>query len=196
MQIETPYTARHRAGFAIVLIGLMLMMASASAPSPLYPVLQRDIGFSDPALTGIFAVYTVFLLATLLTAGSCSDHLGRRPVLSVGFAGACAVFAGVRAIHHGRRPADRPRHPRRGLRAAALDAFGDHRGFRAAIAPRQRSHCQFGDPADRAGPRCVGRRIYHERGGNPKTGCVRRPDPALSAALRCHLGPARNLAPA
>ncbi len=87
MQIEIPYTARHRAGFAIVLIGLMLMMASASAPSPFYPVLQRDIGFSDPALTGVFAVYTVFLLATLLTAGSCSDHLGRRPVLSAGFAG-------------------------------------------------------------------------------------------------------------
>ncbi|MDB5665716.1 MFS transporter [Cypionkella sp.] len=87
MQIDTPYTARHYAGFAIVLIGLMLMMASASAPSPFYPVLQRDIGFSDPVLTGIFAVYTVFLLATLLTAGSCSDHLGRRPVLSAGFAG-------------------------------------------------------------------------------------------------------------
>ncbi|MDB5659894.1 MAG: major facilitator superfamily 1 [Cypionkella sp.] len=87
MKIDTPYTARHYAGFAIVLIGLMLMMASASAPSPFYPVLQRDIGFSDPVLTGIFAVYTVFLLATLLTAGSCSDHLGRRPVLSAGFAG-------------------------------------------------------------------------------------------------------------
>jgi MFS family permease len=86
MQIATPYTARHRAGFAIVLIGLMLMMASASAPSPFYPVLQRDIGFSDPVLTGIFAVYTLFLLATLLTAGSCSDHIGRRPVLSLGFA--------------------------------------------------------------------------------------------------------------
>lgn len=96
MHIEFPYTARHRAGFAIVLIGLMLMMASASAPSPFYPVLQRDIGFSDPTLTGIFAVYTVFLLATLLTAGSCSDHLGRRPVLSAGFAGlalALLVFA-------------------------------------------------------------------------------------------------------
>lgn len=87
MPLEIPYTARHRAGFGIVLAGLLLMMASASAPSPFYPVLQHDIGFSDPVLTGIFAVYTVFLLATLLTAGSCSDHLGRRPVLSVGFAG-------------------------------------------------------------------------------------------------------------
>ncbi|OYU39357.1 MAG: MFS transporter [Pseudorhodobacter sp. PARRP1] len=87
MPLEIPYTARHRAGFGIVLAGLLLMMASASAPSPFYPVLQHDIGFSDPALTGIFAVYTVFLLATLLTAGSCSDHLGRRPVLSVGFVG-------------------------------------------------------------------------------------------------------------
>jgi MFS family permease len=86
MHLDLAYTARHRAGFAIVLIGMMLMMASASAPSPFYPVLQHDIGFSDPVLTGIFAVYTLFLLATLLTAGSCSDHIGRRPVLSVGFA--------------------------------------------------------------------------------------------------------------
>jgi predicted MFS family arabinose efflux permease len=101
MQIETLYTPRHRAGFAIMLIGLMLMMASASAPSPFYPVLQHDIGFSDPVLTGIFAVYTLFLLATLLTAGSCSDHLGRRPVLSFGFATlalSLLIFAQARSV--------------------------------------------------------------------------------------------------
>lgn len=87
MPSQPAYTARHGIGFAITLTGLLLMMASASAPSPFYPLLQREIGFSDPVLTGIFAVYTLFLLATLLTAGSCSDHLGRRPVLSFGFAG-------------------------------------------------------------------------------------------------------------
>ncbi|WP_041527207.1 MFS transporter [Paracoccus aminophilus] len=86
MLINPPYSARHWTGFSIVLAGLMLMMASASAPSPFYPALQQDIGFSDLAMTGIFAVYTLFLLAVLLTAGSSSDHLGRRPVLSVGFA--------------------------------------------------------------------------------------------------------------
>lgn len=86
MPTQTLYTARHSLGFAVVLTGLLVMMASASAPSPFYPVLQQDIGFSDTALTGVFAIYTAFLLATLLTAGSASDHLGRRPVLSLGFA--------------------------------------------------------------------------------------------------------------
>ncbi len=65
------------------------MMAGASAPSPFYPVLQRDIGFSSATLTGIFAVYAVALLLTLLVTGSLSDHLGRRPVVS----GALALLA-------------------------------------------------------------------------------------------------------
>ena len=74
-----------RAGFALALAGLLAMMAGASAPSPFYPVLQDAIGFSAATLTGIFAVYAVALLLTLLVAGSLSDHVGRRPVLSVGF---------------------------------------------------------------------------------------------------------------
>lgn len=80
------YTARHRAGFAIVALGIGMMMASASAPSPFYPVLQREMGFSAVTMTAIFAVYAIVLLATLLTGGSSSDHIGRRPVLSFGFA--------------------------------------------------------------------------------------------------------------
>ncbi len=62
------------------------MMAGASAPSPFYPMLQQEIGFSAVTLTGIFAVYTVALLASLLVMGSLSDHVGRRPVISGGFA--------------------------------------------------------------------------------------------------------------
>ncbi|WP_102226664.1 MFS transporter [Acidimangrovimonas sediminis] len=80
-----PAPRRGRAGFALTLAGLLLMMAGASAPSPFYPVLQQEIGFSSAAMTGIFAIYAGALLATLLVAGSVSDHLGRRPVLSVGF---------------------------------------------------------------------------------------------------------------
>lgn len=79
------YSARHRAGFAIASLGSALMMASASAPSPFYPVLQRQIGFSPAAMTAIFAIYAIVLLTALLTAGSSSDHLGRRPVLSAAF---------------------------------------------------------------------------------------------------------------
>lgn len=83
-----------RAGFRLILTGLLLMMAGASAPSPFYPVLQAEIGFSEAAMTGIFAIYAGALLATLLTVGSVSDHLGRRPVLSVGFVLLSASMAG------------------------------------------------------------------------------------------------------
>lgn len=82
--VDAPAPVRrgHPAGFALALGAILVMMAGASAPSPFYPVLQRDIGFSPATLTAIFAVYAVALLLTLLVTGSLSDHLGRRPVLS------------------------------------------------------------------------------------------------------------------
>ncbi|MXN45616.1 MFS transporter [Shinella kummerowiae] len=76
---------RSHAGFRITLAGMAVMMAGASAPSPFYPSLQQEIGFSAATLTGIFAVYTVALLISLLVTGSLSDHVGRRPVISAGF---------------------------------------------------------------------------------------------------------------
>lgn len=82
----TSTPARGVAGFRITLAGLAIMMAGASAPSPFYPDLQNEIGFSAAMLTAIFAVYTVALLAALLVTGSLSDHIGRRPVISGGFA--------------------------------------------------------------------------------------------------------------
>ncbi len=81
-----PLPARRRNGFRTTLAGVAAMMAGASAPSPFYPLLQQEIGFSSATLTGIFAVYTIALLASLLFTGSLSDHLGRRPVISGGFA--------------------------------------------------------------------------------------------------------------
>ncbi|WP_349295054.1 MFS transporter (plasmid) [Thioclava sp. 'Guangxiensis'] len=80
------------ASFTLAALGSALVMASASAPSPFYPQLQAQIGFSPVVLTGIFAIYAITLLATLLTFGSASDHLGRRPTLSLGFL-LLAVFA-------------------------------------------------------------------------------------------------------
>ena len=72
-------------GFVLALGALLAMMVGASAPSPFYPVLEREIGFSPATLTTIFAVYAVALLLTLLVTGSLSDHLGRRPVISAAF---------------------------------------------------------------------------------------------------------------
>ncbi|RYZ27524.1 MAG: MFS transporter, partial [Propionibacteriaceae bacterium] len=57
-------------------------LTAASAPSPLYPVYQRLWGLSAFMLTVVFAVYVVALLASLLTVGSLSDRVGRRPVAS------------------------------------------------------------------------------------------------------------------
>jgi MFS family permease len=82
----TPSSARGVAGFRLVLAAMGIMMAGASAPSPFYPQLQQELGFSAAMLTAIFAVYTIALLASLLIAGSLSDHVGRRPVISAGFA--------------------------------------------------------------------------------------------------------------
>lgn len=58
-------------------------MTAASAPSPLYPIYQRLWGFSAFTLTVVFALYVFALLLALLTVGSLSDRIGRRPVASV-----------------------------------------------------------------------------------------------------------------
>ncbi|MBW8798205.1 MAG: MFS transporter [Streptomyces sp.] len=59
----------------------VVMMATASAPSPIYPLYRERWGLSVTMLTVIFAVYVVGLLGALLTVGPLSDQLGRRPVL-------------------------------------------------------------------------------------------------------------------
>ncbi len=65
---------------------LGLFLFASSAPSPLYVVYQGEWDFSAITLTSVFAVYALALLATLIFAGSISDHVGRRPVLMVALA--------------------------------------------------------------------------------------------------------------
>jgi MFS family permease len=69
-----------RLRFWTVAVTITLVMVSAAAPSPLYPVYQRLWGFSSAMLTVIFAVYVGGLLLSLLTVGALSDHVGRRPM--------------------------------------------------------------------------------------------------------------------
>ena len=71
-----------RVSFFVAGIAGAATLTAASAPSPLYPVYQRLWGFSAFTLTVIFAVYVFALLAALLTVGSLSDRVGRRPVAS------------------------------------------------------------------------------------------------------------------
>jgi len=79
----TSATQRMPSGLATILPAatLLTFLAASSAPTPLYRVYQARWAFSSGMLTVIFGVYAVCLLAALLTVGSLSDHVGRRPVV-------------------------------------------------------------------------------------------------------------------
>ncbi|MGK5740279.1 MFS transporter [Micromonospora sp. URMC 103] len=75
-------------GVSLVLLASILVsfLASSSAPTPLYGIYQQRWHFSPVTTTVVFAVYAVAVLASLLTFGKLSDHVGRRPVLLVAIA--------------------------------------------------------------------------------------------------------------
>lgn len=70
-----------RSSLAFLVITVLTFLAASSAPTPLYQVYQDNLHFSAAMLTAIFGVYAVSLLAALLTVGSLSDYLGRKPVI-------------------------------------------------------------------------------------------------------------------
>lgn len=85
-----------RAAFALLTSILVTLLASSSAPTPLYATYQARWGFSPVAVTVVFGVYAVAVLASLLVLGALSDHIGRRPVLTVALiaqAGVMVIFA-------------------------------------------------------------------------------------------------------
>lgn len=74
-----------RWGFPFFVTAATVLLMAASAPSPFYPVLQERLDIPPVGITLVFAVYAVALLAALLTVGSLSDHVGRRPIVTIGF---------------------------------------------------------------------------------------------------------------
>jgi predicted MFS family arabinose efflux permease len=91
----TPTTTARRLSppiaFALLTSMLVSLLASSSAPTPLYAIYQARWGFSAVTITVIFGVYAVAVLASLLVFGSLSDHVGRRPILLA----ALVIQAGV-----------------------------------------------------------------------------------------------------
>jgi MFS family permease len=71
------------AAFWSVAVLLTLMLAASGVPSPLYRIYAAQFGFGSGMLTVVFAVYAFALLVSLLVVGGLSDHVGRRPVLTV-----------------------------------------------------------------------------------------------------------------
>jgi predicted MFS family arabinose efflux permease len=68
---------------------IVALLASSAAPTPLYAIYQAQWHFTPITTTVVFGVYAMAVLASLLTLGKLSDHVGRRPVLL----GAIAVQA-------------------------------------------------------------------------------------------------------
>jgi predicted MFS family arabinose efflux permease len=82
--------------FGLLTSILVMLLASSSAPTPLYATYQAHWGFSAITITVIFGVYAVAVLLSLLVFGALSDHVGRRPVLITALvvqAGVMLVFA-------------------------------------------------------------------------------------------------------
>ncbi|WP_345359564.1 MFS transporter [Saccharopolyspora cebuensis] len=77
---------------------LVVLTAGAYLPSPLYPLYQREFGFSDLTMTLVYAMFALVSVPVLVLFGSLSDALGKRAVLRGGIAlaavgSACFAFA-------------------------------------------------------------------------------------------------------
>src|SRR5712692_4592449 len=82
---------------------ILVFLAGSSAPTPLYTLYQAAGGFSPITTTIVFGVYALAVLAALLTVGSLSDYVGRRPVLLVAIvlqAVVMLVFATAGGVLH------------------------------------------------------------------------------------------------
>lgn len=103
-----PATATHRGWNAstttrLVLAGVVMftLLLGANLATPLYPLLQVQLGLGPLGVTVAFASYVLALVAVLVLAGHWSDHIGRRAALvlavALGLAGSL-VFAGAGSL--------------------------------------------------------------------------------------------------
>jgi len=84
-------TQTRRAGpFLGVALAFAATMIGTTLPTPLYPLYQQQLGFSQLMITVIFAVYAAGVIAALLITGRWSDQLGRRPLLFAGLVASAA----------------------------------------------------------------------------------------------------------
>ncbi len=77
--------------FRHVAIAFFVIMLGSTLPTPLYPLYQLQLGFSNATITVIYAVYAGGVLTALLLFGRISDVIGRRRTLLPGIA--CAALS-------------------------------------------------------------------------------------------------------
>ena len=102
MQLTEPHVT--------AVVTAITMSASGAAPTPLYHQYQEHFLLTPFMITIIFATYVLCLLFALLTVGSLSDYVGRRPSILAALAlnvaamivfmtaGSAAALIGARAI--------------------------------------------------------------------------------------------------
>ncbi|MFJ5954830.1 MFS transporter [Paenarthrobacter sp. NPDC092416] len=84
----------------LVLAGVVIftLLVGANLATPLYPLLQMQLGLSSLDVTVAFSSYVLALVAVLMVAGHWSDHIGRRAALVlavvVGLVGGMVFAAG------------------------------------------------------------------------------------------------------
>ncbi|TLM75832.1 MFS transporter [Pseudarthrobacter sp. NamB4] len=104
-----PAPAAGRAGWdasttaRLVLAGavIFVLLVGANLATPLYPLLQAELGLSSLGVTTAFASYVLSLVATLMLAGHWSDHIGRRAALILAVVtglGGGWLFAGAQTL--------------------------------------------------------------------------------------------------
>lgn len=83
-----PATAGGRAWDAsttarLVMAGVVIftLLVGANLATPLYPLLQANLGIGSFGITVAFSAYVLALVSTLMLAGHWSDHIGRRAAL-------------------------------------------------------------------------------------------------------------------
>jgi len=79
--IPRPRMLSSRAAFYLQASMIVSFLAGSSAVTPLYAIYQAAWGFSPITITIVFGIYAIAVLAALLTTGSLSDYVGRKPVL-------------------------------------------------------------------------------------------------------------------
>ena len=53
----------------------------ASTPTPIYRLYQETLGLTPLAITLIFAIYSLTMVAAFLTVARLSDFVGRKPMI-------------------------------------------------------------------------------------------------------------------
>lgn len=85
--VRTEAVTQHRRGLgpnatlALLASLVVSLLASSSAPTPLYAMYAQHWNLQPVTITIVFGVYALAVLVALLTFGRLSDHVGRKPIL-------------------------------------------------------------------------------------------------------------------